>query len=193
MSISTLNELEKMILSTFDASNGLNQQTIQKQLYVFMETSHAWEASVQLCQRSNVDRQVQYFLMNILYSKIKRNLSQLNSEQLDQFPDILLEILRKTVSANTYSTNLVTKAFVDRILLCLASYSVRHMNSLNYIFASCIQIIETGCNNKNIDLTIIGLELLCAIPLELIEVQSGAYLGEDDIVRFSDRYGRVVK
>jgi mannose-1-phosphate guanylyltransferase len=28
------------------------------------------------------------------------------------------------------------------------------------------------------------------IPLELIEVQSGAYLGEDDIVRFTDRYGR---
>ncbi|MBQ4828182.1 mannose-1-phosphate guanylyltransferase/mannose-6-phosphate isomerase [Alteromonas sp. MMG017] len=31
------------------------------------------------------------------------------------------------------------------------------------------------------------------IPLELIEVQSGAYLGEDDIVRFSDRYGRTAK
>jgi mannose-1-phosphate guanylyltransferase len=29
------------------------------------------------------------------------------------------------------------------------------------------------------------------IPLELIEVQSGTYLGEDDIVRFEDRYGRV--
>jgi mannose-1-phosphate guanylyltransferase len=29
------------------------------------------------------------------------------------------------------------------------------------------------------------------IPLELIEVQSGSYLGEDDIVRFSDRYGRA--
>lgn len=29
------------------------------------------------------------------------------------------------------------------------------------------------------------------IPLELIEVQSGAYLGEDDIVRFEDMYGRV--
>ncbi|KVG32206.1 mannose-1-phosphate guanylyltransferase/mannose-6-phosphate isomerase [Burkholderia diffusa] len=28
------------------------------------------------------------------------------------------------------------------------------------------------------------------IPLELIEVQSGAYLGEDDIVRFQDTYGR---
>ncbi|EDX6602825.1 hypothetical protein CWK28_004541, partial [Salmonella enterica subsp. enterica serovar Braenderup] len=25
---------------------------------------------------------------------------------------------------------------------------------------------------------------------ELIEVRSGAYLGEDDIVRFSDKYGR---
>ena len=28
------------------------------------------------------------------------------------------------------------------------------------------------------------------VPLELIEVQSGAYLGEDDIVRFADAYGR---
>lgn len=29
------------------------------------------------------------------------------------------------------------------------------------------------------------------LPLELIEVQSGPYLGEDDIVRLEDRYGRV--
>ena len=28
------------------------------------------------------------------------------------------------------------------------------------------------------------------LPLELIEVQSGSYLGEDDIVRFDDRYSR---
>ena len=28
-------------------------------------------------------------------------------------------------------------------------------------------------------------------PLEIIEVQSGSYLGEDDIVRFEDIYGRV--
>jgi mannose-6-phosphate isomerase-like protein (cupin superfamily) len=26
--------------------------------------------------------------------------------------------------------------------------------------------------------------------LEIIEVQSGSYLGEDDIVRFEDTYGR---
>ncbi|CCU72951.1 mannose-1-phosphate guanylyltransferase/mannose-6-phosphate isomerase [Thalassolituus oleivorans] len=29
------------------------------------------------------------------------------------------------------------------------------------------------------------------VMLEMIEVQSGSYLGEDDIVRFEDRYGRV--
>jgi mannose-1-phosphate guanylyltransferase/mannose-6-phosphate isomerase len=29
------------------------------------------------------------------------------------------------------------------------------------------------------------------VPLEIIEVQSGAYLGEDDIVRFEDSYGRT--
>ena len=28
------------------------------------------------------------------------------------------------------------------------------------------------------------------VPLNLIEVQSGAYLGEDDIVRFEDDYAR---
>jgi mannose-1-phosphate guanylyltransferase/mannose-6-phosphate isomerase len=28
------------------------------------------------------------------------------------------------------------------------------------------------------------------VPVEIIEVQSGSYLGEDDIVRFEDRYGR---
>lgn len=28
------------------------------------------------------------------------------------------------------------------------------------------------------------------VPLELIEVQTGSYLGEDDIVRFNDKYGR---
>jgi mannose-1-phosphate guanylyltransferase/mannose-6-phosphate isomerase len=29
------------------------------------------------------------------------------------------------------------------------------------------------------------------IGLVMIEVQSGSYLGEDDIVRFEDKYGRV--
>ncbi|AJQ95294.1 mannose-1-phosphate guanylyltransferase/mannose-6-phosphate isomerase [Gynuella sunshinyii] len=36
-----------------------------------------------------------------------------------------------------------------------------------------------------------ALENPGSIPLELIEVQSGSYLGEDDIVRFEDRYGRT--
>ncbi|WDE12242.1 mannose-1-phosphate guanylyltransferase/mannose-6-phosphate isomerase [Thalassomonas haliotis] len=31
------------------------------------------------------------------------------------------------------------------------------------------------------------------LPLELIEVQSGSYLGEDDIVRLADKYGRSEK
>jgi mannose-1-phosphate guanylyltransferase/mannose-6-phosphate isomerase len=36
-----------------------------------------------------------------------------------------------------------------------------------------------------------ALENKTSDPLEIIEVQSGAYLGEDDIVRFEDIYGRV--
>ena len=39
--------------------------------------------------------------------------------------------------------------------------------------------------------TVHALENPGKVPLELIEVQSGTYLGEDDIVRFEDRYGRA--
>src|ERR1700722_15339933 len=43
--------------------------------------------------------------------------------------------------------------------------------------------LPLGCTHR--------LENPGRIPLTLIEVQSGAYLGEDDIVRFEDTYGRV--
>ncbi|MCF8475256.1 MAG: mannose-1-phosphate guanylyltransferase/mannose-6-phosphate isomerase [Emcibacter sp.] len=39
--------------------------------------------------------------------------------------------------------------------------------------------------------TVHALENPGVIPLEMIEVQSGSYLGEDDIVRFEDKYGRI--
>jgi len=35
------------------------------------------------------------------------------------------------------------------------------------------------------------LENVGKLPLFLIEVQSGSYLGEDDIVRFEDDYKRI--
>ena len=39
--------------------------------------------------------------------------------------------------------------------------------------------------------TVHRLENAGVIPLEIVEVQSGSYLGEDDIIRFEDKYGRV--
>ncbi|AMK78385.1 mannose-1-phosphate guanylyltransferase/mannose-6-phosphate isomerase [Methylomonas methanica] len=36
-----------------------------------------------------------------------------------------------------------------------------------------------------------SLENPGVIPLEMVEVQSGSYLGEDDIVRYEDQYGRI--
>lgn len=41
--------------------------------------------------------------------------------------------------------------------------------------------------------TVHRLENPGKVPLSIIEVQSGCYLGEDDIVRFDDRYGRLEK
>ena len=39
--------------------------------------------------------------------------------------------------------------------------------------------------------TVHSLENPGCIPLELIEIQSGSYLGEDDIIRLKDEYGRI--
>ncbi|ENW98058.1 mannose-1-phosphate guanylyltransferase/mannose-6-phosphate isomerase [Acinetobacter modestus] len=39
--------------------------------------------------------------------------------------------------------------------------------------------------------TVHSLENPGCIPLELIEIQSGGYLGEDDIIRLKDDYGRI--
>lgn len=47
--------------------------------------------------------------------------------------------------------------------------------------------------NESVYIPIGGVHALAnpgKVPLEIIEVQTGAYLGEDDIVRFADRYGR---
>ena len=41
--------------------------------------------------------------------------------------------------------------------------------------------------------TVHRLENPGQLELEVIEVQSGSYLGEDDIVRFEDQYHRVSK
>ena len=40
------------------------------------------------------------------------------------------------------------------------------------------------------DRVVHALENPGKVELELIEIQSGRYLGEDDIVRFEDLYGR---
>jgi mannose-1-phosphate guanylyltransferase len=58
------------------------------------------------------------------------------------------------------------------------------------------QVMLTG--NESVSLSIYlpvrcvhWLENSAKIPLELIEIQVGSYLGEGDIVRFEDKYGRV--
>jgi mannose-6-phosphate isomerase-like protein (cupin superfamily) len=53
--------------------------------------------------------------------------------------------------------------------------------------------VRTVHENESIYIPIGSIHRLAnpgKIPLELIEVQVGSYLGEDDIVRFDDVYGR---
>jgi mannose-1-phosphate guanylyltransferase len=79
------------------------------------------------------------------------------------------------------------------------SVQMHHHRSEHWVVVSGIARVHYG--EKSIDLnvneyTYHGVEVMHAlenpgeIPLELIEVQIGPYLGEDDIVRFDDKYGR---
>lgn len=80
------------------------------------------------------------------------------------------------------------------------SVQMHHHRAEHWIVVSGTAKVQVG--DKDILLTenqstyipvgvVHALENPGKIPLELIEVQSGAYLGEDDIVRFEDRYGRA--
>ena len=79
------------------------------------------------------------------------------------------------------------------------SLQMHHHRAEHWIVVS--GTAEVTCGNKKILLTEnqstyipLGEKHRLAnpgtIPLEIIEVQSGSYLGEDDIVRFEDTYGR---
>jgi len=80
------------------------------------------------------------------------------------------------------------------------SVQMHHHRAEHWVVVSGTALVTNG--DKNIMLTenqstyipigvIHALENPGKVDLELIEVQSGSYLGEDDIVRFEDNYGRV--
>jgi mannose-1-phosphate guanylyltransferase len=80
------------------------------------------------------------------------------------------------------------------------SVQMHHHRAEHWIVVSGTALVNRGdeeillTENQSVYIplgTVHALENPGKIPLELIEVQSGSYLGEDDIVRFTDRYGRV--
>ena len=80
------------------------------------------------------------------------------------------------------------------------SVQMHHHRAEHWIVVSGTASVTNGektylvCENESTYIPIgqiHALENPGVIPLELIEVQSGSYLGEDDIVRFEDKYGRT--
>lgn len=80
------------------------------------------------------------------------------------------------------------------------SIQMHHHRSEHWIVVSGTAKVTNGeetflvCENESTYIPIgqiHALENPGILPLELIEVQVGNYLGEDDIVRFEDRYGRA--
>jgi mannose-1-phosphate guanylyltransferase len=93
---------------------------------------------------------------------------------IDQLGTVILEPEgRNTAPAVALAAHVISNEN-DPLLLILAADHVIE-NESTYISVGAIHTL------KNPGKT----------PLELIEVQSGSYLGEDDIVRFEDLYGRA--
>jgi mannose-6-phosphate isomerase-like protein (cupin superfamily) len=58
---------------------------------------------------------------------------------------------------------------------------------------TCGELVKTVPTNGSVDIPvgeIHRLENRGKIPLHIIEAQVGDYLGEDDITRYEDNYGR---
>lgn len=79
------------------------------------------------------------------------------------------------------------------------SLQMHHHRAEHWIVVSgtaevtCDDTIKTLTENQSTYIPLGSVHRLAnrgRIPLEIIEVQSGSYLGEDDIVRYSDNYGR---
>jgi mannose-6-phosphate isomerase-like protein (cupin superfamily) len=68
----------------------------------------------------------------------------------------------------------------------------RQGNGRGHALGNDVRIVD---ENESIYIPIGSVHRLAnpgKIPLELIEVQVGSYLGEDDTVRMADVYGRVL-
>tara|TARA_A100001035_G_scaffold248692_1_gene218923 strand:- start:1201 stop:2640 length:1440 start_codon:yes stop_codon:yes gene_type:complete len=81
------------------------------------------------------------------------------------------------------------------------SLQLHNKRTEHWIIVSGIALVEIDGNEKILqknESTFIPLKSKHRLsnsgkdPLILIEVQSGDYLGEDDIVRFADKYGRII-
>ena len=76
---------------------------------------------------------------------------------------------------------------------------MHHHRSEHWIIVSGTALAEIDNEKKLSENTSIYIPLGCKhrlsnpgkLDLTLIEVQSGSYLGEDDIYRFEDNYGKV--
>jgi mannose-1-phosphate guanylyltransferase len=80
------------------------------------------------------------------------------------------------------------------------SLQMHHHRAEHWIVVSGTAVVQLGekeqllTENQSIYIPIGETHRLTnpgKLPLELIEVQSGSYLGEDDIVRFDDQFGRA--
>lgn len=119
-------------------------------------------------------------------------------------PQKTLSLSTETRPWGSYTTLLEKKDFkVKKIVInpaCRLSEQMHHKRSEHWIVTVGEGLVQTGNQEKvakSGDYIFIPREQKHRMtnrgssPVEIIEVQIGSYLGEDDIVRFQDDYGRL--
>ena len=101
------------------------------------------------------------------------------------------------VEDNTWQVKLIQVKPGEKL-----SLQMHHHRSEHWVVVSGTAKVEVDnkleilCENQSINIPLGSKHRLSntgKINLTLIEVQSGSYVGEDDIVRFEDKYGRINK
>ena len=91
------------------------------------------------------------------------------------------KFLKELTTRGLYSTDMRGKPMtVDSFYNAISIINNKSEQYQNYAHLGFYKVGQLLANQTN-------------KTLEIIEVQSGTYLGEDDIVRFEDIYGRVKK
>ena len=149
-------------------------------LLSFVDTEAAWSSSLELFQSPN--EHVRFFASNILYTKVKRHWTQLNSAQQDEIYRFLINVVENFGQYNSATTNLKGsneyQAFLGRVILslcCVCSFAKDGLAIfIDIAFRKINSLLLANPSEADVVSSMVGLEMMHLLPTEVDAMDIGA-------------------